>query len=176
MSDSRSESGGPNRISRFRSQAPERSPLKVVFGAALLLSIPLVAIGAVSDLSGLIFLFPPIGASAALIIGAPELPLSQPRNVALGHLASLVTGVAGAMLAPGSLTVGGIAGGVSFLLMLLTRSAHSPGVATAVMIVMFPPESVVLVSVEVIAAVMALIAVCWLIHRVRQVPYPTYWW
>ena len=36
----------------------------------------------------------PMGASAALVFGAPALPFSQPRNVIGGHVVSAVCGVA----------------------------------------------------------------------------------
>lgn len=173
MSDSSSRS---HRFDRYRSNAPKRPPLASVLGATALLGIPLVLIGLISDLSGLVLLVPPIGASAALVIGAPELPLSQPRNVVLGHFAGVVTGIIGGLLAPGSLAVGGIAGALAFLMMLLMRAAHSPGVATAIMLVMLPTSTIWLTSMEILLCAIMVILVCWLLHRVRQVPYPAYWW
>jgi len=76
------------------------------------------------------------GASAVLVYGAIKSPLAQPRNLMGGHIISALTGVACYQLFGGTLWVAG-AMGVSFAiaLMLITKTLHPPGGATALIAV-----------------------------------------
>ena len=76
------------------------------------------------------------GASAALIFAAPESPLSQPRNVGVGHAVSALAGVAGgafaaavgapALAAPTSVALAVAA-------MVGARALHPPAAGTAIL-------------------------------------------
>ncbi|TDA68760.1 MAG: HPP family protein [Clostridia bacterium] len=91
-------------------------------------------IGVVAALS-LVYQLPMIvasfGASAVLIYGLPEAPLAQPRNVIGGHLISAATGVAVYALLGLSWWSAALSASLAVVLMLVTRTAHPPGGATA---------------------------------------------
>lgn len=69
----------------------------------------------------------PLGATAVLIYGSPDGPLSQPRNVIFGHTLSAIIGVLTYQLC--GLTWWSVALGTSIALltMLLTKTTHPPG-------------------------------------------------
>ena len=73
-------------FSAMAGQAPPRPPVLHILSATLALMVPLIILGAAADATDLALLIPPMAATAALIIGGPDLPLAQPRNVILGHL------------------------------------------------------------------------------------------
>ncbi len=76
------------------------------------------------------------GASAVLVYGAIKSPLAQPRNLIGGHVLSGLVGVASYQLFGGTLWIAS-ALGVSFAIaaMLLTKTLHPPGGATALIAV-----------------------------------------
>ncbi|KKM11480.1 hypothetical protein SY88_08440 [Clostridiales bacterium PH28_bin88] len=75
------------------------------------------------------------GATAVLVYAAVDSPLAQPRNVIGGHLISAVAGVLNYQLL--GTTWWSIALGVSMAIaaMVLTRTLHPPGGATAIVAV-----------------------------------------
>src|SRR5574344_2785894 len=76
------------------------------------------------------------GASAVLIYGVPNSPLSQPRNLIGGHLLSAVVGVISYKLFSSNLFLAtAIAVSTSILVMQLTLTLHPPGGATALIAV-----------------------------------------
>lgn len=76
------------------------------------------------------------GASAVLVYAAIKSPLAQPRNLVGGHVISALTGVACFQLFGGTLWVAA-ALSVSFAIamMLITKTLHPPGGATALIAV-----------------------------------------
>ena len=76
------------------------------------------------------------GASAVLLYAAPRAPFSQPRNLIGGHLISAIVGVACFKYLPDYLIVQeGTAVATAIVLMMLTRTIHPPGGATALIAV-----------------------------------------
>ena len=76
------------------------------------------------------------GASAVLVYGAIKSPLAQPRNLIGGHVISALTGVACYQLFGGTLWVAGALGvSLAIALMLITKTLHPPGGATALIAV-----------------------------------------
>ena len=72
------------------------------------------------------------GASAVLIYGVPNSPLSQPRNLIGGHLLSAIVGVISYKLFSSNLFLAtAIAVSTSILIMQLTLTLHPPGGATS---------------------------------------------
>jgi CBS-domain-containing membrane protein len=76
------------------------------------------------------------GASAVLVYGAIKSPLAQPRNLIGGHILSALTGVASYQFFGETLWIAA-ALGVSFavVVMLVTKTLHPPGGATALIAV-----------------------------------------
>ncbi|WP_141051352.1 HPP family protein [Aliarcobacter cryaerophilus] len=76
------------------------------------------------------------GASAVLIYGVPNSPLSQPRNLVGGHLLSAIVGVISYKLFSSNLFLAtAIAVSTSILIMQLTLTLHPPGGATSLIAV-----------------------------------------
>ena len=76
------------------------------------------------------------GASAVLIYGVPNSPLSQPRNLIGGHLLSAIEGVISYKLFSSNLFLAtAIAVSTSILIMQLTLTLHPPGGATSLIAV-----------------------------------------
>lgn len=160
----------------LRSRAPERPPVRHILAATSLLAAGLALIGLLADTSADHLLIPSLGASMALIVGAPELPLSQPRNVVLGHLIGFGVGWALSLAWPGSLTAGGVAAALTFGLMLALRCAHSPATATALSLVWLPTAAPLHDLLMVGAGAVLVVACGWAAVRSRRLEYPVYWW
>ncbi|WP_148623517.1 HPP family protein [Aliarcobacter cryaerophilus] len=76
------------------------------------------------------------GASAVLIYGVPNSPLSQPRNLIGGHLLSAIVGVISYKLFSSNLFLASaIAVSTSIWIMQLTLTLHPPGGATSLIAV-----------------------------------------
>ena len=76
------------------------------------------------------------GASAVLVYGVPNSPLSQPRNLIGGHLLSAIVGVISYKLFSSNLFLAtAIAVSTSILIMQLTLTLHPPGGATSLIAV-----------------------------------------
>ncbi|WP_435135329.1 HPP family protein [Formosa sp. A9] len=80
------------------------------------------------------FLIGSFGASAVLIYGATNSPLSQPRNVIGGHVLSALIGVCIAKVIPDTdlnWLACALAVSLSIVVMQITKTMHPPGGATA---------------------------------------------
>ncbi|MBB4979451.1 MULTISPECIES: HPP family protein [Streptomyces] len=137
-------------------------------GTALLL---LVAIGTALHQP---LLIPPLAASMALVAGAPDLPLSQPRSVVGGQLLSALTGFAVLALAGPGLWGAAVAGGLALGVMMLARTPHSPAAATAVIVALQDPPLWSFLGLLALASLL-LVAVGLGAGRVMGRTYPAYW-
>lgn len=72
-----------------------------------------------------------MGASAVLLFAAPQVPFSQPWAFVVGHLISGFIGISVAMLVPDLLLAAALAVSLAIVAMLLSKSVHPPGGATA---------------------------------------------
>ncbi|MEV7370211.1 HPP family protein [Streptomyces sp. NPDC090301] len=136
--------------------------------AALLL---LVAVGTVLDQ---LLLIPPLAASMALVAGAPDLPLSQPRSVLGGQLLSALTGFAVLTVAGPGLWGAAVAGGLALGVMTLARTPHSPAAATAVIVAVGSPPFWSFLGLLALACLL-LVAVGLGAARATGRTYPAYW-
>ncbi|MDI3387556.1 HPP family protein [Streptomyces sp. B-S-A8] len=121
-------------------------------------------------------LIPPLAASAALVHGAPGLPLAQPRNLVGGHLMSAAIGFATLAVAGSSAWAAAVAAGLSLGAMMLTHLSHSPAVATAVIVVLQAPHPVPFLPLLALGACL-LVAIGLLPGRIggHPVRYPVSW-
>ncbi|KAG0197380.1 hypothetical protein BGX28_009121 [Mortierella sp. GBA30] len=128
------------------------------------------------------------GASAVLIYGAIEAPLSQPRNVIGGHIMSALIGVSlfklfnmlsAAMFAKLHWLLCSLAVSLSLFLMQLTHTVHPPASATALIAVTGGPTIYnlgywyVLCPIALGVALMMIVAM--LVNNVAR-KYPVHWW
>lgn len=162
------------------SAAPPRPPLQHIALASIAVSLPLMTLAILArNVSDLLFL-PPIGAAMALIVGAPNLPLAQPRNVVLGHLIGCLTGTVVLHLMGSSIITSAVAAGLAFALMLLARAAHSPATATAMITVLMPHGPGLADDFRftgfIFASSVMIVVLGIAANRLRRIRYPDYWW
>ncbi|MFC8587196.1 HPP family protein [Streptomyces sp. NPDC057217] len=132
-------SGLPETPRPPRPRPPARPRPRVLLGATAGAVAVLVLLVAVGTLLRQPLLIPPLAASAALVAGAPELPLSQPRSVVGGQLLSALTGFAVLTVAGPGPWGAAVAGGLALGVMALARAPHSPAAATAVVVALQDP-------------------------------------
>ncbi len=85
-----------------------------------------------------VFLIGSFGASAVLVYASSNSPLAQPRNVVGGHLLGALIGVTTAQLLPPPELLwlpAALAGSLSIVAMIVTKTLHPPGGATALIAV-----------------------------------------
>ncbi|MFI8454944.1 HPP family protein [Kitasatospora sp. NPDC101447] len=119
---------GPHRLHALRATVFAIGALLLLVAVGVLLRQPL--------------LIPPLAASAALVHGAPGLPISQPRNLVGGQLMSALIGYATLAVTGSTAWGAAIAAGLSLGAMMLTHLSHSPAAATAVIVVLQAPHPV----------------------------------
>lgn len=166
--------GGEAESPWWKSSAPPRPGARTIFVATASSVLALVVLAIVTIASGEPLLIPPMAASMALVVGAPKLPLAQPRNVIGGQLVSALVGVLFG-LAGDSLWLAAIAGGVALGAMMIARMPHSPAAATAIIGVTTGIPGWEFVALAGCAAlVLVLIGLAG--NRLNKVDYPTYVW
>ncbi len=125
----------------------------------------------------LFVLFPPLGASAVLLYGAPAAPFSQPRNLIGGHLLAAFVGVLmnnllGINYVSIALTVS-----LAIAIMLLTRTTHPPAGATAFIGVIESNGNYLWPFVPVLISAFILLLIALIINNLdRDRNYPEYWY
>ena len=158
------------------SSAPPRSSTQAVAVATAASAVALLVLAGLTELTSEPFLIPPLAASMALVAGAPQLPLSQPRNVIGGQVISALVGVLVGLAVGSALWAGALSGALALAAMMLARMAHSPAAATAVIgttgTAVAGWEFVVLVAVS----ALLLVIVGASAHRVNKTAYPVYLW
>lgn len=85
-----------------------------------------------------LILIAPFGASAVLLFGVPNSPLSQPWSAVVGNGVSAMTGVAATLWIPDPALAAAVATGGAILLMHLARALHPPGGAIALTTTLLP--------------------------------------
>lgn len=156
------------------SRAPGRPAVSVVIIATLTSAAALICLVALGRLSGHMLLVPSMAASMALIAGAPDLPLSQPRNVVGGQVLSALIGVLMGLLSH-SLWAAALAGAMALGAMMAARTPHSPAAATAVIgALLVSGQAAFIAGVAVSACV--LVAFGLVRARLTGAHYPAYWW
>lgn len=117
----------------------------------------------------------PLGATAVLIYGSPDGPLSQPRNVIFGHTLSAIIGVLTYQLC--GLTWWSVALGTSIALltMLLTKTTHPPGGATALFAILSGAGPMYILTPILLGAVIMVIIAVFINNLSPNRNYPRYW-
>ncbi|MGW1172878.1 HPP family protein [Kitasatospora sp. NPDC002543] len=153
---------GPHPLHALRATVFAIGALLLLVGVGVLLDQPL--------------LIPPLVASAALVHGAPGLPISQPRNLLGGQLISALIGFATLAVTGSTAWGAAVAAGLSLGAMMLTHLSHSPAVATAVIVVLQAPHPVPFLPLLALAAGL-LVLIGLLPHRIGRHPvrYPVSW-
>ena len=124
------------------------------------------------------------GATAVLLYGLPQSPLSQPRNVVGGQVISalvgctirLIFGANGETFVAITLSVC-----VTLLIMQLTKTMHAPAGATAVIAITasapFPWAGYQFVLMPVLSSSVILLVIAVVVNNlVSNRHYPCFWW
>jgi CBS-domain-containing membrane protein len=153
-----------------RHQPPTRLGTWLKAGAGALLA--LAVISGLGEWSGTQLLVAPLGASAMLVFGLPDSPLSQPANVIGGHLIATALALVLDRLLPGSGWSVALAVALVIGVLGALRITHPPAGADPVVVMMLHPGWGYLVA-PVLAGTLALVAVAVLVHRLPpRRPYP----
>ncbi|MDQ7097102.1 HPP family protein [Desulfosporosinus sp. PR] len=135
---------------------------------------------AILSILSLVYLTPvlatPLGATAVLVFGAPDAPLSQPRNVILGHALSAIIGVATYQILGTHWWTVTLGTSSAILVMLLTKTTHPPGGATAMFAILNAAKPIYIVT-PIIAGSLLLILMGLLVNNLSpNRNYPRYWY
>lgn len=128
-----------------------------------------------------IFLIGSFGATAVLVYAVPSAPLSQPRNVLIGHVLSALVGVAVYQWATGPLWfLSALAVASAVAMMSLTNCVHPPGGATALIAVLGDAQLHRLgywyAITPVALGALLMLSVAWVTNRLSGRRYPMSWW
>ncbi|WP_030685031.1 HPP family protein [Streptomyces globisporus] len=157
-----------------RPAAPPRPRPRTALTSAGVSVTALLLLVALGTLLHQPLLIPPLAASMALVAGAPDLPLSQPRSVVGGQLLSALTGFAVLTVAGPGLWGAAVAGGLALGVMMLARTPHSPAAATAVIVALQDPPFRSFLGLLALASLL-LVAVGLGAGRATGRAYPVYW-
>ena len=115
------------------------------------------------------------GASAVLIYGVPDAPLSQPRNVFFGHTLSAAAGVATFMMFGLTWWSPALGTSLALVVMLLTKTTHPPGGATALFAVLSKAQPSYILT-PIMAGAVILVIIGLLVNNLSpNRTYPRYW-
>ncbi|MER7515858.1 HPP family protein [Streptomyces sp. NPDC126499] len=153
---------------------PVRPAPRVLLASTAVSVTALLLLVAVGTLLHEPLLIPPLAASMALVAGAPDLPLAQPRSVVGGQLLSALTGFGVlAVTGPGPWGAA-LAGGLALGVMAAARTPHSPAAATAVIVTLQNPPFWSFLALLALAALL-LVATGLAGARATGRRYPAYW-
>lgn len=120
-----------------------RPDMRQIMRAGLGGALAIGMLGLLTQLSGSALLMAPLGATAVLVFGLPDSPLSGSRHVMGGHALSMSIGLLClfivSFVAPGSAALpttlaAGIGTGLAIALMLATRTVHPPAGANPLLL------------------------------------------
>lgn len=138
-------------------------------------TLGILAICEITTLVGHPLLIGSFGASAVLLFGATNSPLSQPRNLVGGHLVSAIVAVIVVALFGSTTYAMALGVGLSIFVMNMTHTTHPPGGATALIGVQAAvgPEFILLPVLA--GALILLVTAIFTNNVVYHRSYPKHW-
>lgn len=116
------------------------------------------------------------GASAVLIYGVPDAPLSQPRNVILGHTLSAAAGVAIVLMFGLTWWSPALGTALALIVMVITKTTHPPGGATALFAVLSQAHPSYILT-PILEGAIILVIIGLLVNNLSpNRNYPRYWY
>jgi CBS-domain-containing membrane protein len=101
---------------------------------ALGATLGIVLLQVLSETANLALLVAPFGATFVLVFALPESPLVKPRNIIGGYLISTITGLGFYELLGNNPLSLGLAFGLTFVVMQLTKTLHPPAGSVPILI------------------------------------------
>ncbi len=103
-------------------------------------TIGIVLLQVLSETSNIALLVAPFGATFVLVFALPESPLVKPRNIIGGYLIATVLGLAFYQFMGNNAISMGLAFGITFVLMQLTKTLHPPAGSIPILIMFSKPD------------------------------------
>ncbi len=107
---------------------------------ALGATLGIVLLQILSETSNVALLVAPFGATFVLVFALPESPLVKPKNIIGGYLIATVIGLVFYQFLGNTPVTLGLAFGISFVLMQLTKTLHPPAGSVPLLIMFSEPE------------------------------------
>ncbi len=107
---------------------------------ALGATLGIVLLQILSETSNVALLVAPFGATFVLVFALPESPLVKPKNIIGGYLIATVIGLVFYQFLGNTPVSLGLAFGISFALMQLTKTLHPPAGSIPVLIMFSEPD------------------------------------
>jgi CBS-domain-containing membrane protein len=107
---------------------------------ALGATLGIVLLQVLSETSNIALLVAPFGATFVLVFALPESPLVKPRNIIGGYLIATIIGITFYQLMGNNPLSLGLAFGLSFVLMQLTKTLHPPAGSIPLLIMFSEPD------------------------------------
>lgn len=154
-----------------RHQPPACLPCWAKAALGAMAALGLMAL--IGEMSGALMIAAPLGASAVLIFGMPESPMSQPANVVAGHVLSTLVGLAFLYTLPVAWWPLGLAVGLVMVMMGVLRVLHPPAGADPLVVMMLAPGWGFVLT-PVLSGAILLVAAGMLFHRLppHRATYP----
>lgn len=149
---------------RFVHRHQPRPRLSNGVKAALGGVLGLASVAALGDLSGVQMIVAPLGASAVLLFGLPDSPLSQPANLVGGHVVATLLALLLDHLLPHNSWSMALAVGAVIGVLAALRLTHPPAGADPIVVMMAHPGWDFVLT-PVLAGTVTLVLVALLIHR-----------
>jgi CBS-domain-containing membrane protein len=109
--------------------------LSIISGIGAFIAIGLLAFFD-ANLSHVVLLMAPFGATAVLVFGVPDSPLAQAKNVIVGHFITAFVGVLFTQYIGVSPLTLALATGIAVSAMLMTKTTHPPAGANPILIML----------------------------------------
>ncbi len=103
-------------------------------------TIGIILLQVLSESSNIDLLVAPFGATFVLVFALPESPLVKPKNIIGGYLVATFTGLVFYQFLGNNPYSLGLAFGISFVLMQLTKTLHPPAGSIPLLIMFSKPD------------------------------------
>ncbi len=103
-------------------------------------TIGIILLQVLSERSNIALLVAPFGATFVLVFALPESPLVKPKNIIGGYLIATFTGLVFYQFLGNNPYSLGLAFGISFVLMQLTKTLHPPAGSIPLLIMFSKPD------------------------------------
>jgi CBS-domain-containing membrane protein len=122
-------------LARYLAGSP-RPAVRTILFSGLGGFLAILALTLTADLTQLLLLVPPFGASCVLAFGLPDSPLAQPRNIIGGHFISALVGLLCLLLFGLHGWSIAIAVGLAIMAMQATGTVHPPAGANPILVML----------------------------------------
>ena len=153
---------------------PPQPPLPVVIRASLFGVIGIATVAGLAQASQIPLILGSFGASC-VILGFPDSPFAQPRNVIFGHVLSSAMGLVCLTLLGPQWWSMALAVGLSIGLMHMTRTVHPPAGSNPVIVMLAQPGWSFLLFPTLTGALLLVLVALLYHNQPADKSYPRYW-